>query len=84
MKIAKYKQYTFFEMKNLIKIHLGSHANEVEEKNVYGIETLDFHENFNFTRWTINNDLMILTLDREIVFNDPDVSCANQIFLINF
>lgn len=66
------------EMRSMIKVHVGRHYSSQDRdsngSNVYDIETLDFHANFNFSEITIDNDVMIFKLKRKIIFDNPNVS----------
>lgn len=69
---------SLMDMMGLIKVNVGinDHTRGGRDNGVYGVEDIDFHQGFNYNEWTLDNDLMILKLDRRINFGSPQVNIA--------
>lgn len=72
---------TLPQLYSLMEVHVG--INQHENKNpteklnddqVYGIESFDWHEKFQFTSNVIINDIAILKLSRAVNLDRPQVS----------
>lgn len=61
-------------MHNLMKVKIGIHDYNTQGDNQYDVIALDFHENFDYSDWTLVNDVMVLTLSRNIELNKPEVT----------
>ncbi len=68
------------EMMTLMKVNLGIYDHTRSNENEYSIIDFHFHEDFNYSDWTIANDLMILILDRPISFESKHVLILNCFF----
>lgn len=79
LRVAVSRGLSIIEMKSLIKVHVGTHSQHVLAKNVFGVDMIEIHKNFNYSEWTLENDIMLLKLDREIVFDNPNVMFINYI-----
>lgn len=61
-------------MHNLMKVKIGIHDYNTNGNNQFDVIALDFHEKFDYSDWTLVNDLMVLTLSRNIDFDRPEVN----------
>ncbi len=82
LQLAHDLSMNMIEMMTLMKVNVGVHDHIINNENQYGVEAIDFHEGFNFSDYTLTNDLMILTLNRKIKLNDPQVKLLIFLFQI--
>ncbi len=83
LQLANSLEMNMIEMMTLMKVNVGVHDHTTNNENEYGVGVIDFHEGFNFSDWTLTNDLMLLTLDRPIKLNDPQVPFGLKIKIKN-
>lgn len=79
LRVAVSRGLSIMEMKSLIKVHVGTHGQAVLAKNVFDVDMIEIHKNFNYSEWTLENDIMLLKLDRKIIFDNPNVMLINEI-----
>ncbi len=73
IELANQLEMDLIEMMSLMKVNLGIFDHTKSDENEYSVVDFYIHEDFNYSDWTVSNDLMILILDRPIDFESKNV-----------